>query len=183
VATPGGCSGKCSRAWPRREREFAAMSQGSRARRGRGGGMAWGMARSSGGAARQGLGSARSAGAHARARVLASQGRGVAVPSARHRHLGPAARHGGEGAMAAAGCRDGATGSGTKRWHGGRMGEGVLGLVTEGSSAARGSRRQQRDREAVVLLTGGAEGDGAWGGGEAVPWRGGAGPGSAGSSV
>jgi hypothetical protein len=36
---------------------------------------------------------------------------------------------------------------------------------------------------AAVKLIGGAEGDGARCGGEVVPWRGGAGPGSAGSSV
>jgi hypothetical protein len=44
----------------------------------------------------------RGAGAHARARGLASQGHGVAVSCAGHRHPGPAARRGGGGATAAA---------------------------------------------------------------------------------
>jgi hypothetical protein len=77
----------------------------------------------------------RGTGAHARARVLASQGRGVAVPCTGHGHPGPAARCGGEEATAAAGCGGGAMGSCTKggtkagreRWS--------YGWATEGSSA------------------------------------------------
>jgi hypothetical protein len=46
---------------------------------------------------RLGVAGSRGTGAHARARVLEPQGRGVAVPCARHRHSGPAARCGGEG--------------------------------------------------------------------------------------
>jgi hypothetical protein len=65
---------------------------GRRARRGRDAGMA-----------RLGHGWSRGTGAHARAQVLASQGRGVAVPCAGHRHPRPAARRGGGEAMAAAG--------------------------------------------------------------------------------
>jgi hypothetical protein len=67
---------------------------GERARRGRGAGMA-------------GLGviGPCGTGAHARARVLASQGRGVAVPCAGHRHPGPAARRGGGRATAVAGVQ------------------------------------------------------------------------------
>jgi hypothetical protein len=42
-----------------------------------------------------GTGRPRGAGVHACTRVLASQGRGVAVPCAGHRHPGPAARRGG----------------------------------------------------------------------------------------
>jgi hypothetical protein len=60
-------------------------------------GEAMAQARLGWGAANKGAGTAgsRGEGAHARARVLASQGRGVAVPCAGHRHLGPAARRGG----------------------------------------------------------------------------------------
>jgi hypothetical protein len=57
---------------------------------------------------------ARGKGAHARTRVLASQGRGVAVPCAGHRHPGTAARCGGERAMAVAGSTSGAAGPCTR---------------------------------------------------------------------
>jgi hypothetical protein len=77
---------------------------GGRARRGRGAGMA-----------RLGVVGSRGTGAHARARVLASQGRGVAVPCAGHRHPGPAARRGGDEATAVAGEDCGASGSCTRR--------------------------------------------------------------------
>jgi hypothetical protein len=70
---------------------------GGRARRGQG----IGMERLGQGKARAGqkggsTACVRGKGAHARTRVLASQGRGVAVPCAGHRHHGPAARCGGE---------------------------------------------------------------------------------------
>jgi hypothetical protein len=53
-------------------------------------------------------------GAHARTRVLASQGRGVAVPCAGCRHPGPVARRGSDGATTTAVWMSGATGSCTR---------------------------------------------------------------------
>jgi hypothetical protein len=108
-------------------------------------------------------------GAHARARGLASQGRGVAVPCAGHRYPGPAARRGGDRATAVAGRRR-RVGAPAQKWHQGPEGGVVLWLATVGSSAALGSRRQQRGREedtAATVLTGGADGESGRRGGEA----------------
>jgi hypothetical protein len=75
-------------------------------------------------AARRGWGSAwnRGAGSHAHARVLASQGRGVAVPCVGHGHPGHVTRCGGGGRRRLQGDlqRDGSL---HKKRHGGRMGE------------------------------------------------------------
>jgi hypothetical protein len=79
-----GVMGVFEGSWPRRERDVAWSPRTARPWRGRG--AAW-----------RGRGTARhrGAGAHARARVLASQGRGLAVPCAGHQHPGPVTRRGG----------------------------------------------------------------------------------------
>jgi hypothetical protein len=87
--------------------------------------------------------------------------RGTGAPGPRH---DAAARgDGGSGGMS------GASGSCKKKWHGGRRDRGILRPTTVGSSAARGTRRQQwgENKAAVVVLTGGAEEGGTWGCGEA----------------
>jgi hypothetical protein len=133
---------------------------GERARRGRGAGMA-------------GLGviGPCSTGAHARARVLASQGCGVAVPCAGHRHPGPAARRGGGRATAVAGVqrrrvellhkKDGTAA--------GRVGRsyGLLPRVHRRLMAHAGSRGKERDGGSVAHRRAGEEG--ARGCGEARP--------------
>jgi hypothetical protein len=147
---------------------------GGRARRGRGAGMA-----------RLGVVGSRRSGAHARTRVLASQGRGVAVPCTGHRHTGPAARRGGGRATAVAGEMAARRAPAQKT---ARRPEGK-GDPTAGNGGFLGGARHHagsrggRKGAAVVILTGGAEGEDARCGGEAVPWRGGAGPGSAGTPV
>jgi hypothetical protein len=78
---PEGVRGKASKAWPQRERDVAGSPRMARPWRGHS---------EAGGTA-----GSRGTGAHARAWVLASQGRGVAVPSAGHRHLGPTAQRDG----------------------------------------------------------------------------------------
>jgi hypothetical protein len=60
--------------------------------------------------------------------------------------------------------------------------KGVLRPGYRGLIGDAGSRGKEKGTAAVKLI-GGAEGDGARCGGEVVPWRGGVGPGSAGSSV
>jgi hypothetical protein len=73
------------------------------------------------GTARLGLSLALGCGG-ARMRVLASQGRGMAVPCVGHRHPGPATRRDGGGRRRLRGAlqRDGSL---HKKRHGGRMGE------------------------------------------------------------
>jgi hypothetical protein len=96
VWAPEGRSGKC----------LNSMAATRTRRRGRVAGLdAHGEAVARLGVAGKEAGTAgsRGKGAHARARVLATQGRGVAVPCARHRHPGLAARRGGGRASAAAG--------------------------------------------------------------------------------
>jgi hypothetical protein len=110
----------------------------------------------------------RGTGAHARARVLASQGRGVAVPCAGHRHPGHAARRSGGGATAAAGmtavrrvpARKGGTAAGGE-WEVLRPGYG--GFI--GIAGSRG----EREGAAAVKLIGRAEEGGARGSIEVRP--------------
>jgi hypothetical protein len=177
VRAPGGCSGESPKglAATRTQRRGHVAGSTRTARPWHGHGEA-GHARM----ARQ-VGS-RGMGAHARARVLASQGRGVALPCAGHRHPRPAARRGGREATAA-------TGITAARWvlheKTARRPEGngrSYGWATEGSSASPAVEGERRGT-AAVELTGGAEGGGARCGGEVMPWRGGAGPGSTGPPV
>jgi hypothetical protein len=96
-----------------------------------------------------GVAGPRGVGGHARARVLASQGRGVAMPCAGHRHPGPVTRRGGGRQRRLWARRGGATGSCTKGGTAVGWGEGVLRLATEGSSAApaaRGGKGKERRR-------------------------------------
>jgi hypothetical protein len=89
----------------------------------------------------------RGTGAHARARVLALQGRGVAVPCAGHRHPGPVARRGCGEAMAAAGktaarrvpARKGGTAAGGEK---GVLRPGYGGLI--GDTGSRGKEKEWR---------------------------------------
>jgi hypothetical protein len=122
---------------------------------------AWGAWQGKARAKATGSGTARDhgAGARARARVLVFQSRGVAVPCAGHQHPGPAARRGGEGRRRLWGHGGGAAGPCTRTPPRPER-EGALGIATEGSSAARGSRWQQGEEKgtAEVMLTGGAEG-------------------------
>jgi hypothetical protein len=91
VWVPEGCSGKC----------LNGMAATRTRRRGRVAGVdARGEAMAQ---ARLGCGRVSRHGSHARARVLATQGRGVAVPCARHWHPGLAAQRGGGKAQAVAG--------------------------------------------------------------------------------
>jgi hypothetical protein len=78
---------RTARPWRRHGEDGRVRARSGRAETRRGGDTAW----------------PRGAGVHARARVLASQGRGVAVPCAGHRHPGPAARRGGGEATVVAG--------------------------------------------------------------------------------
>jgi hypothetical protein len=125
----------------------------------------------------------RGAGVHACARVLASQGRGVAVPCAGHRHPGPAARCGGGEATAVAGetaarralaRKDGTAARG--EWE--VLRPGYAGFVGNAGSKGKGGKET-----AATVPTGGAEGESARCGRETVPWRGEAGPCSAGLLV
>jgi hypothetical protein len=128
-------------------RDANATSRGGRIRRGRG----VGGARRGAASKEAGTAGSRDKGAHAHARVLASQGRGVAVPCAGHRHPGPAARRGGGRATEVAGTTVAHRAPAQKtarRPEGERM---VLRLATEGPSAAlgitpaaRGSREGRR---------------------------------------
>jgi hypothetical protein len=95
----------------------------------------------------------------------------VAVPCARHRHPGLAARRGGGKVTAAAGCGSGVSGSCTKRTARRPEGKGGPTVSTEGSSAAHGSRQHHGERKgaAAAILTGGAEGRRAWCGGGSEP--------------
>jgi hypothetical protein len=101
----------------------------------------------------------RGAGAHARARVLASQGRGVAVPCAGHRHPRPATQRGGRGGTVAAVSASGTKGPCTKAARqpdGGRGPRAGYGGIVGGlwlTPAAEGIG------EAAVKLTGGLAGE------------------------
>jgi hypothetical protein len=96
--------------------------------------------------ARLGVVGSRGMGAHARARVLASQGRGVAVPCAGHRHPGPAARRGSGRATAVAGETAARWGPAQKtaRLPEGKWGS--LGLAIEGSSASLAAEGKKKGR-------------------------------------
>jgi hypothetical protein len=111
VWAPEGHSGKCLNGLAatltrRRDRVAGVDAHGKAVAQAR---LGWGAASMEAGTA-----GSHGQGAHARARVLASQGRGVAVPCAGLRHPGPAARRGGGKATAVAGEDRGATGSCTK---------------------------------------------------------------------
>jgi hypothetical protein len=115
VWTPEGCSGKGPKGLAATRTRRCGHVAGSprTARPWRGHGEAGGTAGS------------RGTGAHARARVLASQSHGVAVPCARYRHPGPAARRNGGEATAAAGEDGGASGSCTRSGAEAGWGEGI----------------------------------------------------------
>jgi hypothetical protein len=137
-----------------------------------------------GGAAGLGMAQPCDAGAHACARVLASQGRGLAVLCAGHRYPGPAARRGGGGSDGSGDLgewcdgslhKSGTTaewGKGPRAGYGGIIGGPWLTAVAEGIG-------EEWLRRSPVE----AGGDRARNGGEVMPWRGGAELGSAGSSM
>jgi hypothetical protein len=110
----------------------------------------------------------RGMGAHARARGLASQGRGVGVPCAGHRHTGPAARRVGGAATAAAGMTAARRVPARKD---GTAAEGKWGSYGRLRKAPRHRRQQGKGKgmAAAARLTGEAGAEGAPGSGEARP--------------